>query len=180
VAIIVLFDTVAPPPEAVERARREVLDLLTRRGVVGPDTRLTNDPARADEVVAVTLAADGTYRYTFLAVLGGDATDFPRRSLRDRTEYRADYYSPPAPGWDYPSLPYRGGPGYGRHPRPLPPTGPDRPHEPPTRPPAPPPVAMPPPPPPSPPPAPPPPSPPPSSPLRDNEPLSPRDPEPPR
>jgi hypothetical protein len=193
VAIIILFDSVAPPPEAVERARREVLDLLTRRGIVGPDTRLTNDPSRADEVVAVTLGADGTYRYTFLAVVGPQPADFPRRSIRYRTEYRtdylpdyrADYHSPYSPGWHYPSVPYPRGPGYGPHPRPHPPRGDDGPHQPPSQPPSPPPVAPPPPaysppPPPPPPPPPAPPPPPPASPLRDSEPLSPRDPEPPR
>lgn len=183
VAIIVILDSVAPPPEAVARARREVLDLLTRSGIVGPDTRLTNDPARADQVVAVTLGADGTYRYTFLAVLGADPTDFPRRSIRYRTEYRTDYYSPYSPAWDYPSHPYAGGPGYGRYPHPARPPEGGHPHVPPPQPPSPP-VALPPPPPPSPPPPPPPapPPPPPSPPstVRDSEPLSPRDPEPPR
>ncbi len=193
-AILVVFDTVAPAPEAIARARREVLDQLTARGIVGPDTRVVNDPALADEVVAVTLAADGTYRFTFLAVLGRQPPDFPERTVRYRTEYRADYYDyPRGPGYDYPYVPRYGRPPYGGPPyhghpdRPIPPRGdggsrPPPHHPPPASPPSAPPPSTPPVvAPPSPPPAPPPP--PPASPptvVRDSERLEPRDPEPPR
>lgn len=176
IAILVVFDRAAPPADTIDRARREVLAWLERRGLIGPDTRFVSDPSLADEVFAVSLNPDGTYRLTLLAAVGPTNADFPRRSVRYRTDYRTERDEPPfwGPGGYDPFFLYPGRLPYGPVPRRVDPpsgggTGGPVPRDPPTRLPAPPP----PPPPRSAPPAP-------RESTNDNERLEPRDPEPPR